>query len=128
MLMASGSTWIEANVKETQMECIAAGQSAEVVFDAYLGQTFAARVEAIGAGTGSEFSLLPAQNAMGNWIKVTQRAPLRLALLEGEAMQDRLRSAMSATATIDTGRERKLDHLLSMVGLGFPATAEVKAL
>ena len=125
--MASGSTWIEANVKETQMEGIAAGQSAEVVFDAYPGQTFAARVEAIGAGTGSEFSLLPAQNAMGNWIKVTQCVPLRLSLLDGEAMQDRLRSGMSATVTIDTGRERKLDYLLSMVGLGSPAAAEVKA-
>ena len=54
------------------------GQPAEVVLDTYPGHPFKATVESIGAGTGAEFSLLPAQNATGNWVKVTQRIPVRL--------------------------------------------------
>ena len=55
------------------------GQRAEIKVDAYPGEKFAAHVQSIGAGTGSEFSLLPAQNANGNWVKVTQRVPVRIA-------------------------------------------------
>jgi len=55
------------------------GQRAEISVDAYPGQKFPAHVESIGAGTGSQFSLLPAQNANGNWVKVTQRVPVRIA-------------------------------------------------
>jgi membrane fusion protein, multidrug efflux system len=81
-VVGTSGYWIEANFKETQLAKIRIGQSAEVEIDAVPGRTFRARVSGIGAGTGSEFSLLPAQNATGNWVKVTQRVPVRLTLLE----------------------------------------------
>ena len=74
--------WVEANFKETQLAKIRIGQPAEVEIDAIPGRTFKAHVTGVGAGTGSEFSLLPAQNATGNWVKVTQRVPVRLKLDE----------------------------------------------
>lgn len=70
--------WIEANFKETQLAKIRIGQRATIEIDAIPGRDFAAQVTGIGAGTGSQFSLLPAQNATGNWVKVTQRVPVRL--------------------------------------------------
>ena len=81
-LVEAGDAWIDANFKETQLAHIATGQPAEVAFDIYPGRSFPATVEAIGAGTGAEFSLLPAQNATGNWVKVTQRVPVRLRLAD----------------------------------------------
>ncbi len=72
--------WIEANFKETQLAKIRIGQPAEVEIDAIPGRRFRAHVSGIGAGTGAQFSLLPAQNATGNWVKVTQRVPVRLKL------------------------------------------------
>jgi membrane fusion protein (multidrug efflux system) len=71
--------WIEANFKEGDLARMAVGQPAEVTFDAYPGITIKGHVASIGAGTGSEFSVLPAQNANGNWVKVTQRVPVRIA-------------------------------------------------
>jgi membrane fusion protein (multidrug efflux system) len=70
--------WVDANFKETQLAKVRVGQDAEVEIDAIPGRTFTARVTGIGAGTGSQFSMLPAQNATGNWVKVTQRVPVRL--------------------------------------------------
>jgi membrane fusion protein (multidrug efflux system) len=75
-----GSYWIDANFKETQIPNIRIGQRAEVEVDAIPGRTFKAHVIGIGSGTGSQFSVLPAQNATGNWVKVTQRVPVRIAL------------------------------------------------
>jgi membrane fusion protein (multidrug efflux system) len=83
------------------------GQKAEVVLDTYPGRTFEATVEAIGAGTGAEFSLLPAQNATGNWVKVTQRIPVRIKLT-GDDAKLALRTGMSATVSVDTGVSRGL--------------------
>ena len=77
-IVGSGGYWIEANFKETQLAKIRLGQPASVEIDAIPGRKFAARVIGIGAGTGAQFSLLPAQNATGNWVKVTQRVPVRL--------------------------------------------------
>jgi membrane fusion protein (multidrug efflux system) len=78
-LVHSQTAWVEANFKEKDVGRMHAGEKAEVKVDAYPGQTFKAHVASIGAGTGSEFSLLPAQNANGNWVKVTQRVPVRIA-------------------------------------------------
>jgi len=78
-LVHSKSAWVEANFKEKDVGRMVPGQKAEVTVDAYPGQKFAAHVQSVGAGTGSEFSLLPAQNANGNWVKVTQRVPVRIA-------------------------------------------------
>jgi len=108
-LVETGDTWVEANFKETQLTNMKVGQEAEVVVDTYPGHTFKAVVDSIGAGTGAEFSLLPAQNATGNWVKVTQRIPVRIKVTEGEASLP-LRTGMSATASVDTGVSRGLGH------------------
>ncbi|RWA69455.1 HlyD family secretion protein [Mesorhizobium sp. M1C.F.Ca.ET.193.01.1.1] len=106
-LVETGDTWIDANFKETQLTNMKPGQKAEIVVDTYPGKTFEATVKAIGAGTGAEFSLLPAQNATGNWVKVTQRIPVRLELTDPDAKMA-LRTGMSATVTVDTGVARGL--------------------
>lgn len=111
-LVETGDTWIEANFKETQLTNMKPGQKAEVILDTYPGHRFEATVEAIGAGTGAEFSLLPAQNATGNWVKVTQRIPVRLKL-EGEAAELALRTGMSATVEVDTKVSRGFGGLFS---------------
>lgn len=77
-IVTSDRSWIEANFKETDLNQMRVGQCAEVSFDAYRDLKLKAHVASIGAGTGSEFSVLPAQNANGNWVKVTQRVPVRL--------------------------------------------------
>lgn len=74
--------WVEANFKETDLADMRVGQRAEIRFDAYPGLTVKGHVASIGAGTGAEFSVLPAQNATGNWVKVTQRVPVRIAFDE----------------------------------------------
>ncbi|MBS0482897.1 MAG: HlyD family secretion protein [Proteobacteria bacterium] len=81
-LVADGSSYIEANFKETDLGDMRVGQPAEIVIDAYSGLKLKGHVSSIGAGTGSEFSVLPAQNATGNWVKVTQRVPVRIKLDE----------------------------------------------
>ncbi|RYI31861.1 MAG: HlyD family secretion protein, partial [Acetobacteraceae bacterium] len=100
-LVESGESWVDANFKETQLADLAQGQPAEIIFDAAPGKTFTGTVEAIGAGTGAEFSLLPAQNATGNWVKVTQRVPVRIAL-DDAAGAAALASGLSAEVTVDT--------------------------
>lgn len=103
-LVRSGSTYVEANFKETDLADMAVGQRAEVRFDAYPDLVLKGRVASIGAGTGAEFSVLPAQNATGNWVKVTQRVPVRIAL-EGESPR-RLIAGLSSEVTVftETGR------------------------
>ncbi len=81
-LVGDGSSYVEANFKETDLADMQVGQRAEIRFDAYPGVVLEGVVESIGAGTGSEFSVLPAQNATGNWVKVTQRVPVRIAIDE----------------------------------------------
>jgi membrane fusion protein (multidrug efflux system) len=110
-LVETGDTWIDANFKETQLTHLKPGQKAEVVLDTYPDRTFQATVEAIGAGTGAEFSLLPAQNATGNWVKVTQRIPVRLKLDDADGKLA-LRTGMSADVTVDTGVSRGLPSFL----------------
>jgi membrane fusion protein (multidrug efflux system) len=77
-IVHSTFAWVEANFKEKDVGRMRPGQRASVSVDAYGGQKFEGYVQSIGAGTGSEFSLLPAQNANGNWVKVTQRVPVRI--------------------------------------------------
>lgn len=116
-LVETGDVWVEANFKETQLASIAVGQAVEVTFDLNSRQAYAGTVEAIGAGTGAEFSLLPAQNATGNWVKVTQRVPVRVQLNDRAAVTG-LASGMSAEVTVDTGQSRSLGALFA------PAPAE----
>lgn len=100
-LVRSGSTYIEANFKETDLAEMAVGQRAEIRFDAYPDLVLKGRVASIGAGTGAEFSVLPAQNATGNWVKVTQRVPVRIAIV-GESPR-RLIAGLSTEVTVFTG-------------------------
>jgi len=79
-IVSTEGTWVEANFKETDLNNMRVGQTAELTFDAYPKLKIKGRVASIGAGTGSEFSVLPAQNANGNWVKVTQRVPVRIAI------------------------------------------------
>lgn len=102
VLVDTRDLWIDANFKETQLARIAPGQTAEIEFDQQPGRKLEAVVEAIGAGTGAEFSILPAQNATGNWVKVTQRVPVRLRLRDPDLAAG-LQSGVSAAVTVDTG-------------------------
>jgi membrane fusion protein (multidrug efflux system) len=112
-LVEAGDTWVEANFKETQLTRMKLGQSAEIVLDTYPGKPLRATVESIGAGTGAEFSLLPAQNATGNWVKVTQRIPVRLKV-DGAHADVALRTGMSASVSVDTGTRRGFGSLLGI--------------
>lgn len=94
----STTAWVEANFKEKDVGKMVPGQRAEIVVDAYSGQKFPAHVQSIGAGTGSEFSLLPAQNANGNWVKVTQRVPVRIAF-DGTPSKPMI-AGLSVTTTV----------------------------
>ena len=94
----SSTAWVEANFKEKDVGRMVPGQRAEITVDAYPGTKFPAHIQSIGAGTGSEFSLLPAQNANGNWVKVTQRVPVRIAF-EGKPAKPMI-AGLSVTATV----------------------------
>jgi membrane fusion protein, multidrug efflux system len=95
--------WLEANFKEKQVRNLRIGQPARIVSDVYGGDVvFHGRVIGLSAGTGAAFSLLPPQNASGNWIKVTQRVPVKIALDPQELLTHPLRIGLSTTTTIDT--------------------------
>ena len=81
-LVETGHSWVEANFKETDLTHMKVGEPATITIDAYPDHSFTGEVASIGAGTGAEFSLLPAQNATGNWVKVVQRVPVRISFSE----------------------------------------------
>lgn len=97
-IIANSKSRVDANFKETDLGKIRPGQSATISFDAYPNMTLKGHVDSIGGGTGSEFSLLPAQNATGNWVKVTQRVPVRIAIDEKPDRQ--LVAGLSAQVTV----------------------------
>jgi membrane fusion protein, multidrug efflux system len=106
-LVATGQLWVDANFKETDLTNVDVGQSATIEVDTYPGRKWKAHVASISPASGSVFSLLPAQNATGNWVKVVQRIPVRLAIDEGRSGPV-LRAGMSAVVEIDTGRQNSL--------------------
>jgi membrane fusion protein, multidrug efflux system len=99
--------YIEANVKETDLTHLKPGQEAAIEVDSYPGRKWRAVVSSLSPGTGSEFSILPPQNATGNWVKVVQRVPVRLVLAPGEATGG-LRAGMSVSVDIDTHHQNPL--------------------
>lgn len=103
--------WVEANLKETQLAHLRVGQPVRVAVDAYPGAGWSGRVASIAAATGSEFLVLPAQNATGNWVKVVQRVPVRVELEPSDDPRP-LRAGMTVTVSIDTGREAELLSLV----------------
>jgi membrane fusion protein, multidrug efflux system len=97
------SLWVDANFKEVQLRNLRIGQNAEVRSDLYGGSfIFHGRVQGMSAGTGAAFSLLPPQNASGNWIKVVQRVPVRVRIDDNDLIKSPLRVGLSATVTVDT--------------------------
>jgi membrane fusion protein (multidrug efflux system) len=103
--------WVEANLKETELTYVAVGQRATITVDAYPGRRWEAEVISISPATGAEFSLLPPQNASGNWIKVVQRLPVRLRIQQ-QREAPALHSGMSVDVEIDTGLRRALPGLV----------------
>jgi membrane fusion protein (multidrug efflux system) len=94
--------WITANFKENQLRKMHPGQPATVSVDAYSGREYEGRVESIAAGTGSRFSLLPPENATGNYVKVVQRVPVKIVLNKGQNQDHLLRPGMSVVPTVRT--------------------------
>jgi membrane fusion protein (multidrug efflux system) len=101
-VVSDTSVWVTANFKETQLRDIRPGQVVEVDVDAYPGCPAKGVVESIGAATGSQFALLPADNASGNFTKVVQRIPVRIGVKTACGADRPLRPGMSVTAHVDT--------------------------
>jgi membrane fusion protein (multidrug efflux system) len=101
-LVSRDDVWVVANFKETQLAEMRAGQTAEVEVDALDGQTFRGRVDSIGAATGAKFSLLPPENATGNYVKVVQRVPVKIVLDPGQDPDHHLRPGLSVAPTVYT--------------------------
>ena len=111
--------WLEANLKETQLERLVIGMPATVVLDAWPDHIFQAKVTSVAPATGAEFALLPPQNASGNWVKVVQRLPVRLELMSSTDAPE-LRAGMTALVNVDAGQERqlhpRLEQLIALTG------------
>ena len=108
-IVTDGTLWVEANFKETDLEWVRPGQPVTVDVDTYRQHRWKGHVQSIAQATGAEFSLLPAQNASGNWVKVVQRIPVRIALDRAED-DPPLRDGMSANVEIDTGAHTRFDR------------------
>ena len=98
-LVHGEGAWVEANFKEKDLNRMVPGQKVDIKVDAYSGQHFKGHVESIGAGTGSQFAIIPAQNANGNWVKVTQRVPVRI-VFDGNPSRPMI-AGLSADVTVD---------------------------
>jgi membrane fusion protein, multidrug efflux system len=101
-IIANNNSWVEANFKETDLAKMRVGQPVELWFDAYPDMALKGVIASIGAGTGSEFSVLPAQNANGNWVKVTQRVPVRISITSKASRP--LIAGLSAHVRVDTDK------------------------
>jgi membrane fusion protein, multidrug efflux system len=110
-LLSSRRIWIEANFRETGLTHMRPGQEAAIDVDAYPDRTFKAHVVSMSPGTGSDFAILPPENATGNWVKVVQRLPVRLELDEIDPSRP-LFSGISASVRVDTGFRRNWHHPL----------------
>jgi membrane fusion protein (multidrug efflux system) len=106
-LVATRGLWIDANFKETDLTHVRVGQPVRVRVDTYPGHDWKGHVASISPASGAEFSVLPAQNATGNWVKIVQRIAVRIAV-DDESAGPTLRAGMSAVVTIDTGAQNSL--------------------
>jgi membrane fusion protein, multidrug efflux system len=99
-VVSNSNLWVEANFKETELTHVQIGQPATIRVDTYPDLAIEGRVDSISPATGAEFSVLPAQNSSGNWVKVAQRIPVRIRIEDKDNVH-RLRSGMSVTVTVD---------------------------
>ena len=106
-LVATRGLWIDANFKETDLTNVRVGQPVSIEVDTYPGKAWKGHVASISPASGSEFSVLPAQNATGNWVKIVQRIAVRIAV-DDESAGPTLRAGMSAVVKIDTGKQNSL--------------------
>jgi len=106
-LVVNGNLWVEANLPETDLTYVHPGQAVKIYVDTFPDQTWAGEVESLSPATGSEFALIPAQNATGNWIKIAQRVPVRIKITPASGMPE-LRTGLSTKVEIDTGHRRSL--------------------
>jgi membrane fusion protein (multidrug efflux system) len=109
-LVSTNDLWVDANMKETDLTYVNPGDHVKIWVDSYPGHVWSGTVESIAPAAGSEFSILPAQNSSGNWVKVGQRIPVRVRI-DPKSEQLQLRAGMSVTAEIDTGHRRTLSEL-----------------
>jgi membrane fusion protein (multidrug efflux system) len=114
--------WVQANLKEVQLAHVRVGQSVRVVVDGYPDLAWTGVIEGISPATGSEFALLPPQNASGNWVKVVQRVPVRVRL-DPNGRENLLRAGMTAHVSIDTERDRSLIDVVKSVVAGTSTTS-----
>ncbi len=108
MPLIANTLWVDANFKETDLTHVRVGQPAEIEVDTFPGKKWQARVASISPASGAEFSVLPAQNATGNWVKIVQRIPVRLAIEEPNHDGMILRAGMSTNVDIDTGKQNSI--------------------
>ncbi|MGA3004308.1 MAG: HlyD family secretion protein [Acetobacteraceae bacterium] len=109
-LVSTERTWIEANPKETELTYVKPGDPVDVTVDTYPGRQWDCHVDSIAPNSGSEFSVLPAQNTSGNWVKVVQRIPVRITC-DRKPDDPEFRAGMSVIANIDTGHHRTWNEL-----------------
>jgi membrane fusion protein (multidrug efflux system) len=107
-LVSDQDIWVEANFKEDDLAYMRAGQSAEVHIDAFPGRAFRGHVTSLSPGTGAQFSVLPPENATGNWVKVVQRVPVRVQFEASDLDAVPLHAGLSASVTVDTRHQRNL--------------------
>ncbi|MFC4655383.1 HlyD family secretion protein [Rheinheimera marina] len=105
-LVASEQLWVEANFTEKELTYMQPGQSVEITIDRFPDRTLTGQVQSLSPATGAEFALIPAQNATGNWVKISQRVPVRIEL-QGSQSADLL-AGLSAEVKVDTGHQRQL--------------------
>jgi len=110
-LVSTESVWVEANPKETELTWVRPGDPVSLTIDAYPGRAWTGAVDSIAPASGSEFSILPAQNSSGNWVKVVQRISVRVRV-DHNAGDPPLRAGMSVIANVDTGHVRTWHDLL----------------
>jgi membrane fusion protein (multidrug efflux system) len=112
-LVDTDHVWVDANPKETELTYVRAGQPATVTVDTYPNVVWRGTVESISPAAAQEFSLLPAQNTSGNWVKIVQRVPLRVRVDTTDSSLPPLRAGMSVEVDVDTGHARGLPHFLA---------------
>jgi membrane fusion protein (multidrug efflux system) len=112
-LVDTDHVWVEAQPKETELTYVRSGESATVTIDTYPGRKWHGSVASIGPASQSQFSLLPAENTSGNWVKVVQRIPLRVEIDTSNKSMPPLRSGMSAEVSVHTGHKRGMPSFLT---------------
>lgn len=123
-LVSNDHMWIDSNPKETELTYVRPGQDVTITVDTYPGTTWHGKVDSISPASSSSFSLLPAQNSSGNWVKVVQRIPMRVSITDA-ANKPPLRVGMSTEVSIDTGHARGLpDFIGQWFGAKTPNAAE----